>query len=150
MQEVHVKLQFNQPCLGHVRAKNLNRMIRDAEGRVMLLPTWWASIANYAAQLLNVPSELIKKVDWCPVVDGVTSVYRRFYEPGKFTLHEAFLPGDIIGLSCVIPDGMTPATLSEVLDVAGKYRGMCPYKPEKKQGTFAVVEIEPLIRNFQA
>jgi hypothetical protein len=146
MQEIHFKIRFNQPCLGNVRAKNMNKMLRDPDGRVMFLPTWWQSIITYAAQLLNVPSDLAKKIDWDPVVDGATQIHRRFYEPGKCTLHEAFLPGDVVGINCVIPDGMSINVFRELVDAAGRYRGVCPYKPEKKQGTFDVVDVQPHIR----
>lgn len=146
MQEIHFKIRFNQPCLGHVRAQRANRMLRDPEGRVMFLPTWWQSIIAYAAQLLNVSQELARKIDWDPIVDGATQMFKRFYEPGKFTSHEAFLPGDVVGINCVIPDGMDVATLRELLNVAGKYRGICPYKPERKQGTFEVIDILPCSR----
>jgi len=146
MQEVHFKIRFNQPCLGHIRSQKGNKMLRDPDGRVMFLPTWWSSIVAYAARLANVPQELVRKIDWDPVVDGATKPYKRFYEPGKFTFHEAFLPGDVVGINCVIPDGMTVEVLRELLEIAGKYQGICPYKPERKQGTFEVINILPLNR----
>jgi len=144
MQEVKMTLRFNQPCLGHIRAKRYNTMHRDPEGRVMFMTSWWQSIATYAAQLANVPVSLVKKIDWSPVVEGETTEYRRFYGPNLFSIHEAFLPGDSISVTCVLPNGLALETFKEIMGLAGKYKGIAPYRNEKKQGTFDVLEISPL------
>lgn len=146
MQEVMTKLRFNQPCLGNVRKKDQNEMLKDAEGRVLFLPTWWQAVALFAAKVCNKHQELVKQICWDPVVEGLPKHFRRYYEPGKFTVHEAFLPGDVIRIHAVLPDGLPAADFKEILEVAGRYQGICPYKPERKMGTFEVLEVRPVGR----
>ncbi len=143
MQEVVVKLQFNQPCLGDVRKEKRSEMLKDPRGRAMLLPTWWKSVASFAARLLNRHQELVTRVDWDPVVEEPVKEFRRYYGPGKFTVHEAFLAGDVIVVRAVLPDGLPVEDFREIMATAGRYKGICPYKPENKMGTFEVLEVRP-------
>jgi hypothetical protein len=146
MQEVVSKLQFNQPCLGNVRKKDRNEMLKDPMGRVMILPTWWQALATFAARLHNRHQDKVKEIDWDPIVEGCVKDFRRYYAPGKFTVHEAFLPGDVIRVRAVLPDGISPQDFQEILVIAGRYKGICPFKPERKMGTFEVLEVRALGR----
>lgn len=148
LQEVTVRLRFNKECLGAVRKGACNEMLRDPDRRVMFLATWWSAVMRYAAQVVNHHQDLVDKIDWDPIVDGTTKIFRRYYETSRYTLHEAFLAGDIIGVNCVIPSGMTQDAFWQLMTVAGTYRGISPYKPDKKYGTFDVVEIRPRVRNI--
>ena len=153
MQEVTVRIQFNQPCPGDVKrpdGKNhILSMRRDPEGRVMFLPTWWAGIIRYAAKVLNRHQAAVKRIRWDPVVDGVPKKWRRYFPtpPDKadarprYALHEAFLPGDTIGVNCVLPDELTTDDLWQLMDVAGSYKGISSYKPDEGYGTFRVNEV---------
>lgn len=146
MQEVVLKLKFTQPCLGNVRKKDRNAMLRDPDGRVMFLPTWWQALALYGAKLVNRHQDKVKEVDWDPFPEGHPREHRRYYGPGNFTIHEAFLPGDVIKVRCVLPDGIACEEFREIMATAGRYKGLCPYKPEKRMGTFEVIEIRPVGR----
>lgn len=146
LQEVTVRLRFNNECLGAVRKRDCNEMLRDPEGRVMFMPTWWQAIVTYAAKVCNKHQTLVREIDWDPVVDGAPKPFRRYYEPNRFTVHEAFLKGDVIGVNCVIPSGVSIDDLWELMNCAGSYKGISPYKPERKYGTFEVVEIRPRVR----
>lgn len=146
MIEVTAVLRFNQHSLGDCRYKKISRMLRDPEGRVMLLPTWWQALMRYAAQVLNRHHDDIKDIDWDPVVEGETAEYKRYYAPGKFTTHEAFFPGDSITVNAVIPTTITIAAFQELLQVAGRYRGISPFRKDGSQGTFDVISVERKLR----
>ena len=141
MIEVTVRLRFNRHSLGAVRCKKLNKMLRDPEGRVMFLPTWWAVLMRYAAKVLNRHQRLVNDIDWDPIIDGNPTNFRRYYEPNRYTLHEAFHPNDVIGVNAVLPSGLSISDFMQLLDVAGRYKGISPYKPRDKWGTFEVINI---------
>ena len=152
MQEVTIRLRFNQPCPGAVRTKDGKNVLhihqRDTEGRVMFLPSWWSALLRYAATVLNKHQTEVKKISWDPVLDGVPRRWKRYLtKAGKSTarpryaLHEAFLPGDVIGVNCVIPRAISADDLWQLLDIAGSYKGISPYKPNEGYGTFCVVSI---------
>lgn len=142
LQEVTIRLRFNHECLGAVRKKDCNEMLKDPDGRVMFLQTWWQAIVGFAAKLLNRHQDLVKEIDWDPIIEGEPKKYRRFYEPGRFTIHEAFLKGDVIRVNCVLPSGLSIEDATVLLQAAGTYKGISPYKPERKYGTFDVLSIK--------
>jgi hypothetical protein len=59
----------------------------------------------------------------------------------KYALHEAFLSGSVIGINCVLPRDISLDDLWQLLDIAGTYKGISPYKPNEGFGTFRVVSI---------
>lgn len=141
MMEVTIRLRFTNYSLGDRRFKRISRMLQDGQGRIVYLPTWWDALMGYAAKVLNKYHELARQIDWDPVVDGRPTEYRRYYDEGKYTLHEAFEPGAEIGVNAVLPTGLTIEMFTELLDVAGRYRGISPYRQQKQYGTFEVVSV---------
>src|SRR3990167_3788213 len=143
VREVTITIRFSNDCLGSVRGPDCNRMMRNPSGRVMFLPTWWTAILKFAAEVRSKCHELVKRIEWDPLVVGSTRPFKRYYAPSRYTLHEAFLQGDSIQVNCVIPDALGLDDLKELMDVAGAYKGISPYKPDRKYGTFEVISIEP-------
>lgn len=141
MIEVTAILQFNNYSLGNCRYKTVHRMLRDPDGNVMFLPTWWQPLMVYAAKVRNRYQGEVKEIAWNPVVDGTTRHYKRFYAPGRYTRHEAFFPGSKISVHAVLPDKLTVVNFNELLEIVGKYKGISPYKPGDGFGTFKVVSI---------
>jgi hypothetical protein len=153
MDEVVLRLRFTQASLGAARRKEgsdiVFAMLRNPDGQVMFLPTWWRSISRFAATVLNVPTELVARVEWDPAVDGITGRWRRYFpqengEPTvrrRYALHEAFLKGEMIGVNCVLPQGLMVDQFWRLMDTAGRYKGISPYKPGQ-YGTFQVVEVQ--------
>ncbi len=161
MQEVTIRIRFNQVCPGACRRKEdsnvIHAMQRDPEGNVMFLPTWWASLARYASKVLNRHQKAVKQIRWDPVVDGTPRKWRRYFpvpedKPNvrpRYALHEAFMPGSVIGVNCVLPREISPDDLWQILDVAGAYRGISPYKSNEGYGTFQVVSIRERRRSIK-
>jgi len=150
MREVTITLEFTQHCLGDCRYKNKSKMLRDPKGRVMLLAPWWLAIMRYAAEVLGAHLEAVKDIDWDPIVEGETNDYKRFYSPGKWTLHEAFYPGDQVVAKAVIPDAISLDDFRELLRIAGRYKGISPYRKDRQYGTFDVVSVEPVCQMPQS
>lgn len=123
---------------------------RDYAGRVMFMPSAWLSCMRYAAKLLNRHHAAVKKIDWCPVIDGQPAKdWRRTIVPAAaggsrahYAVHEAFRPGDTISLSAVLPDEISMEDFSRFLSAVGKYRGFSPFNnTQDKYGTFEVVSV---------
>lgn len=155
MEEVCIQLRFNRPCLGVAKRqegkRTIFRMDRDAAGKVMFMPSAWQGLMRYAAKVANRHQTLVKDIDWNPVIDGEPQrEWRRWIAPEgdtrrtHYALHEAFMPGDVVKITAVLPDGMTRETFRDLLELAGNYRGFSPFNNQtEKFGTFEVVSIEP-------
>ncbi len=52
----------------------------------------------------------------------------------------------MIGVNCVIPADLGLDDLHTLMTVVGTYKGVSPYKPERKYGTFDVLEVRPKFR----
>jgi len=160
MQEVTIRLRFLRECLGSVRRKTrrdqtIYEMPRSPaqDGRVMFLPSWWRSLMQYASKVANLHQRLAGSVDWDPHVDGnprrdwrrtVVSRSEDKRNRQRYALHEAFHPGAVIGVNAVLPDGISIEEFQRLLEIAGTYRGISPFKSDDdKYGTFEVVSIMP-------
>ena len=143
MVEVTVKLRFITPCLGGRRSHDENTpdiMLRDHDGNVIFLATWWKAILTYGAQAFSKHQNEVSKIQWDPVVDGVTTVYKRHYTEFKYKEHEAFREQSIIGVRAMLPDSIPVEDFQRILELAGRYRGISHYGHDKGFGRFEVVE----------
>lgn len=156
MQEVMVKLRFNRVCLGAAKRRRHGQVYfgfdRDPENRVMFMPSAWLGVMRYAAKLANKHYSVVQKIDWCPLVEGTPrNDWRRTIvsnhgadKRSHYAVHEAFQPGDVISLSCVIPDEITFADFEQLLAIVGKYKGFSPFNNATEHyGTFEVISIDP-------
>jgi hypothetical protein len=157
VQEVTVKLRFNRVCLGAAKRRRHGQVYfgfdRDPENRVMFMPSAWLSVMRYAAKLANKHYSVVQKIDWCPLVEGTPrNDWRRTIVSNQgaetrshYAVHEAFQPGDVISLSCVIPDEITFADFEQLLEIVGKYKGFSPFNNATEHyGTFEVISIGPV------
>ncbi len=122
-------------------------MPRGPDGRVMFMPSWWRERMCYAAKLLNYSDVLARKIDWSPFIDGrPIGGWRRMLPEVKggrrrYAVHEAFRRGDEIGVSAVLPDGLSIEMFAEMLRIVGLYRGISPFRGDDPYGTFDVLSI---------
>ena len=151
MRELTVRLQFKKHCLGNVKKKfqqsGKKRSVflfpRDPSGRVVFMPTWWQAVLTRSAEVLNRHQSSVKDVRFSMEVDGRprTDLYSRYYAQDKFSRHEAFYPGEIIGVTCLVPSGIDDEDFGRIMEIAGKYYGISPYKPNEF-GYFEIASIE--------
>jgi hypothetical protein len=139
---VDVKLRFITPCLGNVRERECDRMIKDKEGNVIFMQSWWHGTLRYGAKALNRFYSEVEQVQASPIVTGTLSLFKRFYAPERFTYHEAFASGDVISVSFSLPDRIDADAFRELLEVGGRYVGISPYGYRADYGRFAVVSVE--------
>lgn len=96
-----------------------------------------------ASQLLGKHQSTVGKIFWDVQVDGQprkNRFYRRYSSSGKYAEHEAFFPGDSIGINCAVPATISPDDLLSLMEIAGRYCGISPYKP-RKYGFFEIVSV---------
>lgn len=159
MQEVNIRLKLTQPSLGFIKRKVgsgndvIYAMPRDCQQRVMFLASWWFERMQYAAKVLGRCYNDITNIAWATHIDGPLGQWKRtILQPdqkkrARYALHEAFRPGVVIGVTAVIPDGITIDDLRELLQIVGTYKGVSPYQsPTEIFGTFEVVSVMPTIR----
>ncbi len=151
MRELTVRIRFTTPCLGNVKDKTRQRFLlpRTQDGTVMFLASWHRANLKFAAQTLNRHQDEVDKILWDVQVDGQALHGRcwtqRFYRKAgsnreHYSVHEAFIAGQVIGINCVVPEKITDEDFWQLMSLAGKYRGLSPFLP-CDHGIFEVVSI---------
>lgn len=162
MREVTIRIRFNRECLGSARRRGAKGqvkfcMLRDPRHRVMFLPSWWHQLLRYAATVTNQQQGIVKRIDWNPVIDGMPRAAwkRTIVADGKverrmrYAVHEAFLPGDVVGINAVLPDGLSIEQFQELLEIVGTYKGISPFqRDDERYGTFEVLSVRPTVRRM--
>lgn len=160
MRELTVRIRFTKHSLGNVK-NAIGRFVlpRDPAGCVTFMPSWHFANMRFAAQLLGRHQDEVSKIRWDMKVDGVVRRdrwYRRFYntDGGKtrYILHEAFFPGQTVGITCAVPASIRDDDVWRLMQLAGTYRGLSPWKPGEwgffevegiRQGQVPLLETEP-------
>ena len=121
MRELTVRIKFTSPCLGHVKKHYTIRVegqrkkrtffvhLRNPRGRVIFLPTWWTAIMRNAADVLSRHHKEVREIRFALEVDGQPrpvpeELFDRHYAKGRYSKHEVFAVGDIVGLTCLVPE----------------------------------------------
>ena len=159
MQEVTIRLRFTTACLGHInrnnRGTNLYEMPRDHSGRVMFFASWWQQELVFAAKLAASSDGLVRNISWALHIDGSVSRWKRYLVDTRnrkrahrpYAMHEAFIPGSVIGVTAVLPTGLELFKFRELLEFVGTYRGISPFRrDDATYGLFDVVSVLPAKR----
>lgn len=158
MRELTVRIKFTSPCLGKCKkfyniSRNGKRKkrtyfmhLRNPNGQVMLLPTWWQAVVRKAADVLSRHQREVREIRFNPQVDGrprpvPEGLFNRHYGSKRHSKHEAFMPGDVVGISCVVPNSITDDDFWQLMQYAGTYYGMSPFRPGEF-GYFEVLTVE--------
>lgn len=141
--EVTARIQFTRPCLGNVRKPDFDRLLRDPDGEVIFLATWWRSALSKSARALNKYHSLVDKIRPALPVRGPVSHIKRWYgDEGAFKIHEGFDAGATVTVQFLLPSGMTLDQFTELLETAGLYVGVSPYGWKTgTYGQFKVLEV---------
>lgn len=148
MREFAVRIRFKTVCLGNVRGKDpQGRLLlpRDREGNVMFLSSWHQANMKLAAQLLGRLQDEVGKILWDVVVDATVRKdfhKRHYFSNGRqrYVSHEALFPGQVVGINCAVPAAISESDLWQLMDRAGRYKGLSPFKP----GEFGLFEVESI------
>lgn len=141
--EVIATIRFTTPSLGAVRGP-VNKMLRNAEGNVLFLQTWWRAGLGYASQALSRYQNEVTRIQSDPIVEGATTIFKRYYSPTHFQEHEAFDTNAEIRVRFCLPKRVTAEGFHELLSVAGQYVGISPYGFKNDYGRFVVVDVSPV------
>lgn len=158
MREVNIRLKFTTPSLGNVKqrrtvtidGKRKQRhyflLPRSPDGKIIFYPQWWRSILTKAAAVMCKHQKTVREIMVSPEIDGAPrpipdEYYKRYYKSDRFSPHEAFFEGDVIGVSCVVPSKISDDDLWRLFATAGKYYGISPSRPGE-YGFFTVERIE--------
>jgi hypothetical protein len=122
-------------------------MPRTPDGLIRFEASWWQSSLVFAATIMGKHHRAVKNVHFDVIIDGQTRtdpefLYRRYLERDRWILHEAFFPGDIISVNCVVPQSIPLEDFWKLMDLVGRYKGISPFGP-RKFGFFRVVSITP-------
>lgn len=155
MRELTVRIRFTKHCLGNVKRFHWEKgkkrsfflLPKNPEGRVIFLPTWWKALLTKAAEVACHFQDEVKKISFSLEVDGLPRpvpehFFRRYYDEGRFSKHEAFWPGDTVGVTCLVPDTINDEEFHRLMALIGRYWGISPAKPNE-YGFFDVVSVQP-------
>lgn len=150
MRELTVRILFTKHCLGAAKKAASDRFVfqRSPSTAIVFMASWHASNMRFAAQILGRHQVEVKSIMWDIEIDAVVQAdpwFRRYYVKGprqRFAIHEAFFPGQIIGINCVVPASISDDDFWELMRIAGQYRGLSPARP-LEFGHFTVVSLRP-------
>jgi hypothetical protein len=151
MRELTVRIRFTAPCLGNQKLRGGGGQFvfqrNPATKHVIFLPTWHQANMRLAAQLLGRLQDEVARIHWDQHVDGrlrQDKWFRRHYRSkgGKqrYVLHEAFFPGQEIGINLCLPATVSEDDFIKLMAKAGQYRGLSPWKPGE-YGFYEVVSV---------
>ena len=153
MRELTVRIKFTSPSLGNEKMRDgSGRFVfsRSPTGHVIFLASWHNANMRLAAQLLGRHQDEVSKIFWDINVDGRLrrDRWHRVYYLGvnsgrqRYSLHEAFFPGQIVSINCVVPHTIGNDDFWRLVQKAGQYKGISPWKPGEF-GFYEVVSIRP-------
>ncbi len=157
MRELSVRIKFTKHCLGNVKqtrheptsGKKQTYFVlpRAPDGRVIFLPNWWRQNLRFAAEVACRHQDKVSEILFDMLVDGIPrpipeQLYCRKYGRDLFTFHEAFYPGQAVGLNVIVPDTINDDDFYRLMDLAGRFKGISPARPTE-YGFFVVESIQP-------
>jgi hypothetical protein len=151
MRELTVRIRFTKHCLGNAKERFRGRFLlpRNPHGQVIFLSSWHRANMRFASRLLGRHQDEVGKILWDIAVDGCTGRpggwFRRYYPSGagnrwRYAVHEALLPGQVVGIHCVVPAVVTDEDLWRLMSLAGRYRGLSPWQP----GEYGFFDVESI------
>jgi len=148
MRELTVRIRFREHCIGNAKEANGGYRLllpRNPFGRIVFPASWHRSNLRFAAQLLGRHQDEAQKILWDVEVDGYVRKggwFKRQYQTNdgrpRHALHEAFLPGQVVGINCVVPATIPDDDFISLMNIAGRYKGLSPHGP----GQFGFFEVE--------
>jgi hypothetical protein len=152
MRELTVRIRFTKASLGNVKRRGNGGALllpRNPQGFVTFLASWHRANLRFAAQVLGRHQDVVDSICWDIAVDGEVrkdSWHRRHYVNGNgrkvYALHESFKAGQEVGINCVVPQAVNDDDLRQLMQIAGQYKGLSPYKAGDF-GFFEVVSVRP-------
>jgi hypothetical protein len=151
MRELTIGIRFTSHSLGSVKDEHTGhfKFAVSPQRKLLFLASWHRANMRFAAKLLGKHQDEVDKIHWDIELDAALQNpcwFERYYEvrQGKqrYCLHQALFPGQVVGINCVVPPPITDDDLWQLQSLAGRYRGLSPWKPGD-HGHFEVISIRP-------
>lgn len=154
MRELTVRIKFTKHCLGNQKSRTDHRFRfqrNPATGHIIFLAAWHKANFRMASSLLNLHQDEVDKIHWDINIDGnllrENPWHKSYYRATasakqRYSLHEVFRPGMIIGINCAVPVTITDQDFWRLMTKAGQYCGLSPWKPGEF-GHFTVISVRP-------
>ena len=152
MRELTVRIRFLTESLGNEKDPKTGKFYfqRSAgrQGKILFLASWHMANMKFAANMLGRHQDAVSKIFWDIELDAElreNNVTRCYYKKSansreRWSTHESFVKGQIIAINCVVPDSINDDDFWSLMQIAGKYRGLSPWKPTQ-YGHYEVVSI---------
>lgn len=158
MRELSIRIRFTNPSLGNEKDPKSGRFkfqrSPGPNGNILFLATWHQANMKLAADMMGRHQEHIKKIFWDIEIDGKLRdkcLERCYYKKSskgreRWSTHESLVRGQTIGINCVVPHEIDDEDFWTLMQIAGKYKGLSPWRPGE-YGHYEVVSIRPRRRN---
>lgn len=151
MRELAVRIRFTKDCLGNVKKYVIDSNTgqkwpvflfpRTPDGAVRFEANWFKASIRFAAEVLCRHHKAVEKIhfDIAIVSDYPPehNFYKRFFDSRRYVKHEAFRPGDVITVNCVVPSEISDEDFKSLMELVGRFKGVSPYGP-REYGFFTV------------
>lgn len=156
MLELETVIRFTSPSLGnrYDSADNVFRFQRSAQfpDRIIFMSSWHAANMRFASQVCGMHHKDVGDIFWDMTVIANVDPLRWFRCYGhqqkagqrrRWSSHEFLGEGEEVKIRCVVPVSVSTEDFTELLRVAGKYRGLSPWRP-REYGRFDVARVGPI------
>lgn len=154
MRELTVRIRFTDASLGNEKDPKTGRFkfqrSPGPDGKILFLATWHQANLKMAADMLGRHQDHIKRIFWDIEIDAelrdkcfARCYYRKSPQSReRWSTHESLVRGQVIGINCVVPAEIDDEDFWSLMQIAGKYKGLSPWKPSE-HGHYEIVSIRP-------
>lgn len=161
MRELAVRIRFTDASLGNEKDLKTGRFkfqrSPGPDGKILFLATWHQANLKLAAEMLGRHQEHIRRIFWDIEIDAelrekcLTRCYYRKSPQSRerWSTHESLVKGQTVGINCVVPSEIDDEDFWSLMQIAGKYKGLSPWKPGE-YGHYEIVSIRPRRNNAES
>lgn len=133
MRELTITIAFTTHALGANKAADGKfRIARTVDQRLIFPRAKLQDRLSLAAELFGKHQDNVKQIHWDMILDAklVSDCwYKRYYDvvntkKRRYALHESFVPGQVIGLNCVVPTAIPDDDFWSLMQLVGTYYGL--------------------------
>jgi hypothetical protein len=158
MRELSVRIRFTAASLGNEKDRKTGRFrfqrSPGPQGKILFLATWHQANLKLAAEMLGRHQEHVRRILWNIEIDAELRekcLTRCYYQKSpqsrmRWSTHESLVKGQTVGINCVVPTEIDDEDFWSLMQIAGKYKGLSPWKPGE-YGHYEVVSIRPRRNN---
>jgi len=160
MRELSVRIRFTDASLGNEKDPKTGRFkfqrSPGPDGKILFLATWHQANLKLSAEMMGRHQDHIRRIFWDIEIDAelrekcLTRCYYRKSPQSRerWSTHESLVKGQTVGINCVVPAEIDDEDFWSLMQIAGKYKGLSPWKPGE-YGHYEIVSIRPRRNNIE-